>query len=50
MCNIYKKGENRKQQMFFPPSIDEYVGNDNQVRAIEDYETTVQQTHHHFLL
>ena len=23
--------------MFFPPSIDEYVGEDNQVRAIEDY-------------
>ena len=37
MSNIYKKGENRKQQMFFPPSIDEYVGEDNQVRAIEDY-------------
>jgi len=37
MSNIYKKGENRKQQMFFPPSIDEYVSQDNQVRAIEDY-------------
>ena len=37
MDNIYKKGENRKQQMFFPPSIDEYVGEDNQSRAIEDY-------------
>ena len=37
MSNIYKKGENRKQQMFFPPSIDEYVGEDNQARAIEDY-------------
>jgi len=37
MSNIYKKGENRKQQMFFPPSIDEYVSEDNQVRAIEDY-------------
>jgi transposase len=35
--NIYKSGENRKQQSFFPPSIDEYVSEDNQVRAIEDY-------------
>jgi len=37
MSNIYKQGTNRKQQMFFPPSIDEYVSQDNQVRAIEDY-------------
>ncbi len=37
MSNIYKQGDNRKQQMFFPPSIDEYVGEDNQARAIEDY-------------
>lgn len=37
MRNIYKKGEHRKQQMFFPPSIDEYVSEDNPVRAIEDY-------------
>ena len=35
MSNIYKQGENRKQQLFFPPSIDEYVSADNQVRAIE---------------
>lgn len=37
MSNIYKRGEHRKQQMFFPPSIDEYVSEDNTVRAIEDY-------------
>lgn len=37
MSNIYKKGENRKQQLLFPPSIDEYVDENNQVRAIEDY-------------
>ncbi len=37
MSNIYKKGENRKQQIFFPPSIDEYVSEDNPVRAIDDY-------------
>ena len=37
MSNIYKQGEHRKQQMFFPPSIDDYVNEDNPVRAIEDY-------------
>lgn len=37
MGNIYKEGQNRKQQMCFPPSIDEYVSSDNPVRAIEAY-------------
>ena len=37
MSNIYKEGLNRKQQQFFPPSVDEYVSEDNPVRAIEDY-------------
>jgi len=37
MSNIYKQSLNRKQQQFFPPSLDEYVSQDNQVRAIEDY-------------
>ena len=37
MSNIYKEGENRKQQMFFPPSLDEYVSEDNPVRAIDEY-------------
>ncbi len=37
MSNIYKQSLNRKQQQFFPPSLDEYVSSDNQVRAIEDY-------------
>jgi len=37
MNNIYKQSLNRKQQQFFPPSLDEYVSEDNQVRAIEDY-------------
>jgi len=37
MSNIYKQSSNRKQQMFFPPSIDEYVSENNQVRAIDDY-------------
>ena len=34
MSNIYKQGEHRKQQMFFPPSIDEYVSENNTVRVI----------------
>ena len=37
MSNIYQQGESRKQQMFFPPSIDEYVDENNQARAIDDY-------------
>ena len=37
MSNIYKQSLNRKQQQFFPPSIDEYVNEDNPVRAIEAY-------------
>lgn len=37
MSNIYKEGQHRKQQMFFPPSIDEYVSEDNPVRVIDEY-------------
>ncbi len=33
----YIQAENRKQQMFFPPSIDEYISSDNPIRAIDDY-------------
>ncbi len=34
---IYKEGLNRKQQLMFPPSLDELVADDNMVRAIEEY-------------
>ena len=34
---IYKQGLNRKQQLLFPPSLDELVDEDNMVRAIEEY-------------
>ena len=34
---IYKQGLNRKQQLMFPPSLDELVDEDNVVRAIEEY-------------
>ena len=34
---IYKEGLNRKQQLMFPPSLDELVDEDNIVRAIEEY-------------
>jgi len=35
--DIYKEGLNRKQQLMFPPSLDELVEEDNIVRAIEAY-------------
>jgi len=37
MNEKYKQGINRNQQQFFPPSLDEYVDENNQVRAIELY-------------
>lgn len=37
MNELYKQGLNRNQQLLFPPSIDDYVDEDNSVRAIEDY-------------
>ena len=33
----YKEGLNRHQQLLFPPSLDEYVDEDNSVRVIESY-------------
>jgi transposase len=38
---IYKQGLNRKQQLMFPPSLDELVEEDNIVRAIEAYVDTL---------
>ena len=38
---IYKQGLNRKQQLMFPPSLDELVEGDNVVRAIEAYVDTL---------
>ncbi len=37
MSEKYKEGINRNQQQFFPPSLDEYVDENNQVRAIDLY-------------
>jgi transposase len=37
MSKIYKQGQDRNQQLLFPPSIDDYVDNDNSVRAIDAY-------------
>jgi len=34
---LYKQGLNRKQQLMFPPSLDELVDENNMVRAIEEY-------------
>ena len=33
----YKEGLNRNQQLLFPPSLDEYVDENNLVRAIDSY-------------
>ncbi len=38
---IYKQGLNRKQQLMFPPNLDELVEEDNVVRAIEAYVDTL---------
>ena len=38
---IYKQGLNRKQQLMFPPSLDELVEEDNVVRVIEVYVDTL---------
>lgn len=37
MSELYKQGLNRNQQLLFPPSIDDYVDEDNHVRAIDAY-------------
>ena len=34
---IYKQGLDRKQQLIFPPSLDELVDENNMARAIEEY-------------
>lgn len=37
MADIYKEGQDRNQHLLLPPSIDDYVDEDNVVRAIESY-------------
>ena len=37
MNGPYKGGRDRKQASFLPPRIEDYVGRDNAVRAIEAY-------------
>ncbi len=37
MSDNYKEGLNRKQQLLFPPSLDEYILDDNPVRVIDSY-------------
>ncbi len=38
---LYKQGLNRKQQLMFPPSLEELVDENNMVRAIEAYVNTL---------
>ena len=42
MNDFYKEGQNRKQQLLFPPSLDEYVSEENLVRAIDAYVSLVE--------
>jgi len=37
MNSKYKQGQDRIQPLLFPPSIDDYVDEDNSVRVIESY-------------
>jgi len=37
MSDNYKQGLNRKQQLLFPPSLDEYVDENNPIRVIDSY-------------
>jgi hypothetical protein len=37
----YRQGQNREQIKFFPASLDEYASEDNPVRAIDDYLSTL---------
>jgi transposase len=37
MSKLYKQGLSRNQQLLFPPSIDDYVDEDNSARAIDAY-------------
>jgi transposase len=37
MSRRYKQGQNRNQDMLLPPSVEEYVSEDNTVRAIDAY-------------
>ena len=37
MSDMYKEGLNRKQQLLFPTSLDDYIYEDNSVRAIDAY-------------
>lgn len=37
MSELYKQGFNRNQQLLFPPSIDDYIDEDNSARAIDSY-------------
>lgn len=44
MSELYKQGLNRNQQLLFPPTIDDYVDEDNAVRAIDSYVELLELT------
>ncbi len=37
MSELYKQGEDRNQELLFPPCIDDYVDKNNNVRVIDMY-------------
>ena len=37
MHTKYKQGQDRIQPLLFPPSIDDYVDEDNSVRVLSNY-------------
>ncbi len=41
MNSIYKKGINRDQQLLLPPNLNDYVGEENAVRAIDAYAESI---------
>lgn len=45
MNDLYKEGLNRNQQLLFPPSLDDYVDDDNTVRAIDTYVELLDLNH-----
>lgn len=48
MSELYKEGFNRNQQLLFPPSIDDYVDEDNSIRVIDSYVELLELNKLHF--
>ena len=42
MARRYKQGTARTQQAMLPPRVEDYVGHDNAVRAIDAFDDTLE--------